>query len=104
MYTGGVTTAQGTNIVVKTGRQELPTTTIDPNPTERVLGADGHSLKAGGWNNMRHINHKSDYGMFPKYQNVLYLDGHINTTRYSRTYTAQDYSYSAYSSLNFFWE
>lgn len=104
MYTGGVTTAPSSNAVVRTGRQELPTTAFDPDPAERVLGADGHSLKGGGWNNMRHINHKASDGLYPKYQNVMHLDGHIGTTRYKRMYTSSDYSYSAYTSLNFFWE
>ncbi|MCM8542633.1 MAG: prepilin-type N-terminal cleavage/methylation domain-containing protein [Lentisphaeraceae bacterium] len=104
MYTAGVTTAPASSAVVKSGNPELPTTAMDDQPAERVLGADGYALKGGGWNNMRHINHKSDDGLYPKYQAVLYLDGHIGTTYYKRMYTESDYSYSAYTSLNFFWE
>lgn len=104
MYTGGVTTAPGTNAVVKSGKEELPTTAMDTNPSERVLAADGNSLKGGGWNNMRHINHKSKDGLYPKYQAVLYLDGHLGTKYYKRMYNQSDYSYSAYTSLNFFWD
>ena len=104
MYTGGVTTAPSSNAVVRTGKAELPTTAMDSDPAERVLGADGHGLKGGGWSNMRHINHKAKDGLYPKYQNVLHLDGHISVVRYKRMYTSGDYSYSAYTSLNFFWE
>jgi len=104
IYTGGVTTAPGTNAVVRSDREELPSTASDLNPSERVLGADGHGLKGGGWSNMRHINHKAKDGYYPKYQNVMHLDGHISTTRYNRMYTSGEYSYSAYGSLNFFWE
>ena len=104
MYTGGVTTAQGSSLIVKSGKPELPTTAMDSDPAERVLGADGNALKQGGWNNMRHINHKSKDGYYPKYQAVLFLDSHISTKYYERMYTAQDYSYSAYATLNFFWD
>ena len=104
MYTGGITTASGTNALVKTGNPELPTTAMDSDPSERVLGADGNSFKGAAWNNMRHINHKSDEGLFPKYQAVLYLDGHIGNKYYKRMYNESDYSYSAYGSLNFFWD
>ena len=76
--------------------------TIDTNPDERVLGSDGYSIERA-WGDLWHINHQSDKGYFPKYQNVLYADGHIGTTRYTSQQSDGAYSYKSGSS-SWFWD
>lgn len=75
--------------------------TIDPDPEERVLGADGYSIERN-WGDLWHVNHKSKKGNFPKYQNVLYADGHIGTSRYTSQQPDGSYSYKSNVSY-WFW-
>jgi len=103
MYTGGTQT-DGGNFKVADGKPDLPKQFHDPDPAERVLGADINAFKEGGWNELRTINHRSPKGLYPMFQNVLFLDGHISAAYYKRMLTAADYSYSVVSSLHAFWE
>ena len=93
----------GGSFKVADGKPDLPKQFHDPDPAERVLGADINALKEGGWNELRTINHRSPKGLYPMFQNVLFLDGHISAAYYKRMLTAADYSYSVVSSLHAFW-
>ena len=102
MYTGGAIT--DANFKVPAGKLELPRMFNDSDPDERVLGADINAFKEGGWNDLRTINHRSPLGLYPMFQNVMYLDGHIKSAYYKRMLIGSDYSYTVFNTLHAFWE
>ena len=101
MFMGGAVERGGWS--VKADLKPLPRTYTDSDPEERALAADMYILKQGGWNDLMTVNHMGD-GRFPKYQGVLYLDGHVSTTFYKREFAGPDYSYNIVNSLFFFWD
>ena len=77
---------------VKSTLKAPPKNTSESDMDERALAADLNWYGGAPWNELRNINHRSEKGAFPRYQGVIYGDGHVSILKYKRTSIAQDYS------------